>query len=159
MQIWSQKGVRAGLYPVTESSVYWFITFDCDGQLPAQSSEEIKAAATSMVLGWEYGIQECVKNTPADKISRSRFFDKWPLPVPTVQSGCFTLVGDGLHPMTPNLGQVCVLLHLLYSTHVNFDESQCTPSVGVEQIYAGSMTDTNACRAGEIHSLLWVFWT
>lgn len=86
--------------------MYWFIAFDCDGELPAQSSDEIKEAAAALVQGWDHGIEECVKNTPADKISRSRFFDKWPLPTPAVQSGSFTLCGDALHPMTPNLGQV-----------------------------------------------------
>lgn len=109
IQIWSESGVRAGLYPVTKDSVYWFIAFDCDGSLPSQSSEDIKASAAALVQGWEHGIEECVQSTPAEQISRSRFFDKWPLPVPTVKSGSFTLCGDSLHPMTPNLGQVRAL--------------------------------------------------
>lgn len=107
MQIWSENGVRAGLYPVTDKSVYWFVCFDCDGELPAQSCEEIKGSAAALVQGWKHGIEECVRATAADTISRSRFFDKWPLPVPAVRSGSFTLCGDALHPMTPNLGQVC----------------------------------------------------
>ena len=106
MQIWSESGVRAGLYPVTKDSVYWFIAFDCDGNLPSQNMEDIKGSAAALVQGWQHGIEECVRSTPAEQISRARFFDKWPLPVPTVQSGNFTLCGDSLHPMTPNLGQV-----------------------------------------------------
>eukprot|EP00892_Ulva_mutabilis_P008071 jgi/Ulvmu1/5636/UM023_0176.1 len=102
-QIWG-KGSRAGLYPMTESSVYWFVTQDWQGELPDNSPKQVRDEVLALVRGWQGGIEECVEATDAALISRSRLGDRW-VPPSLGSAGSFTLAGDALHPMTPNLGQ------------------------------------------------------
>jgi 2-polyprenyl-6-methoxyphenol hydroxylase-like FAD-dependent oxidoreductase len=105
MQILGQ-GVRAGMYPMSASEVYWFVAFDDDGSHATTTPDESKAHARSMVQGWQHGILACIDGTMSSKISRSRFYDRWPSPLGGLSRGNVTLAGDALHPMTPNLGQV-----------------------------------------------------
>ncbi|KAK9815532.1 hypothetical protein WJX72_005250 [[Myrmecia] bisecta] len=103
-QIWG-TGVRAGMYPVSETEVYWFTVFN-DSEVPVtQTSEQRKQEALQYVRGWSLGVQEAVQNTPADAISRNRIVDRWGTPGLPFGEGAITLVGDAAHPMTPNLGQ------------------------------------------------------
>ena len=91
---------------MSEHSVYWFVAFHDDGRAKAMSPDQHRVDALSMVSGWKHGIEECIDCTPASSISRSRFYDRWPLPLgPRLSQGYITLAGDALHPMTPNLGQ------------------------------------------------------
>lgn len=107
MQVFGE-GIRAGMYPMAGNAVYWFVAFDDDGTPCTLDSEQRKADALSMVDGWQHGIEQCVGATDASRISRSRFCDRLsPLSLlKRVGTGDITLVGDALHPMTPNLGQV-----------------------------------------------------
>lgn len=86
-------------------SVYWFVTQDWDGDLPEISADAIKQEVQDLVRGWEGGIGNCVNATDAASISRSRLGDRW-VPPQLGSAPNFTLAGDALHPMTPNLGQV-----------------------------------------------------
>jgi len=85
--------------------VYWFVTVDTAQQLPAQSQAEMRAAALRLVSGWHHGITQCIEATPEGSISFNRFLDRWPSPVGRVSTAPVTLVGDALHPVTPDLGQ------------------------------------------------------
>lgn len=87
------------------TSVYWFVTQNIDGNLPEMTQQEIKQEAQHIVRGWDGGIQECVAATDMETISRSRLGDRW-APPSLAAAPNFTLAGDALHPMTPNLGQV-----------------------------------------------------
>lgn len=99
---------------MTGSSVYWFVTQNWQGELPEKSPEEIKEEIACVVRGWQGGIAACVEATDAAVISRSRLGDRW-LPPRLGQAQRFTLAGDALHPMTPNLGQVRAFYPLLAS--------------------------------------------
>jgi 2-polyprenyl-6-methoxyphenol hydroxylase-like FAD-dependent oxidoreductase len=112
VQIWG-TGTRAGVYPLTGSDVYWYICFDADDAPSSMSGEEHKADALLRVQGWGSGIVECVAGTQPDKISRNRFYDRSGLhALRTLTRHNATLAGDALHPMTPNLGQVCAMLEV-----------------------------------------------
>jgi 2-polyprenyl-6-methoxyphenol hydroxylase-like FAD-dependent oxidoreductase len=101
------EGVRAGMYPMSDSEVYWFVAFYDDGKPKQPSAAERKRHAQDLVEGWRHGISECIASTPGESISRNRFFDRWPSPVGgRLSKQNITLAGDALHPMTPNLGQV-----------------------------------------------------
>jgi 2-polyprenyl-6-methoxyphenol hydroxylase-like FAD-dependent oxidoreductase len=93
--------------------VYWYICFDADDAPSSMSGEEHKADALLRVQGWGSGIVECVAGTQPDKISRNRFYDRSGLhALRTLTRHNATLAGDALHPMTPNLGQVCAMLEV-----------------------------------------------
>jgi 2-polyprenyl-6-methoxyphenol hydroxylase-like FAD-dependent oxidoreductase len=111
VQIWG-SGQRAGLYPLSDTLVYWFISFNQFAhETPHMSAEEMKRDARRLVQGWHFDIMKCVENTESTGITRSRFFDRWQLPFGGLGTGCVTLAGDAMHPMTPNLGQGgCVAL-------------------------------------------------
>ena len=92
---------------MSSTEVYWFVAFPDDGHAKEMSAAERKQEAQQMVTGWAHGIRDCIAATPAEGISRNRFFDRWPSPFGSRLSGSnITLAGDALHPMTPNLGQV-----------------------------------------------------
>lgn len=112
-QVWG-PGVRAGLYPISSTELYWFVCMyrSKDAAVPP-SPEAFKAEALQAVRGWAGGMEGIIEATPLEDISRSRIVDRWDLPplaphrggVSPVSGPVATLAGDALHPMTPNLGQ------------------------------------------------------
>ncbi|GLI69501.1 hypothetical protein VaNZ11_014135, partial [Volvox africanus] len=106
-QIWG-AGVRAGLYPLTRTSFYWFTCFNADNRAaiqPPASAEGRQLAALASVREWSsaLGIQAAIAATPPEDISWSRICDRWTLGA--FGKSVVTLAGDAAHPMTPNLGQ------------------------------------------------------
>lgn len=85
--------------------MYWFATQDWEGELPDRTAAEVKEEVQDLIRGWQGGIGECIDATDAEGISRSRLGDRW-APPQLGSAPNFTLAGDALHPMTPNLGQV-----------------------------------------------------
>jgi len=129
-QVWG-RGVRAGLYPVSEKEVYWFVCFNAGeselGALSAAGGAARRADALARVAGWPgaLGVEAAVAATAGDDVSFSPIRDRlWAgardlgtlagagRQLPPVlgggspaAGGLVTLAGDALHPMTPNLGQ------------------------------------------------------
>lgn len=144
-QIWS-CGPRFGMYPVSTTELYWFVCFDDDGGDTdhasrmgddSNSSESVRQEALGMVGGWKWDVEEIIAATPLTALKRNRIVDRWDVPpLLSIFSGerrksggnpiVATLVGDALHPMTPNLGQggctaledAVVLAALLKKRHV-----------------------------------------
>ncbi|EFJ46725.1 hypothetical protein VOLCADRAFT_92803, partial [Volvox carteri f. nagariensis] len=106
-QIWG-AGVRAGMYPITRNSVYWFTCYnetERAASQPPASPEDRRRAALESVAGWNpsNGIRTAIAATSPEDITWSRISDRWT--VGAFGRGLVTLVGDAAHPMTPNLGQ------------------------------------------------------
>ena len=59
-----------------------------------------------MVRGWHWGIADTIRQTDEAGISRARITDRWMAPGRPVGAGALSLVGDALHPCTPNLGSL-----------------------------------------------------
>ena len=111
-QLWGQ-GIRSGFYPLTENELYWFVTINTREEAieAGGGPEDFARLAASAVAGWHpsWGMQEIISSTPLETISRGRTGDRWCLG--PWGKGCVTLLGDSMHPMTPNLGQGgCVAL-------------------------------------------------
>lgn len=107
--------MRAGMYPISASEVYWFTVFNIPPDEVPSTDAEGKADALKSVEGWAYGIQEAIERTPAAEVIRSRLgdryvFSKWPA-VGTVEN-CILHVSTRLalqHKPTTMLGSLAVL--------------------------------------------------
>ncbi|KAL3131346.1 hypothetical protein ABBQ38_000632 [Trebouxia sp. C0009 RCD-2024] len=103
-QTWG-AGVRAGMYPISDTELYWFTVFNAPEDASFVSSKDRQADALRFLPGWKGGIYEAVEHTDPDTITRSKLTDRWPPIGKGLSKGAVTLAGDALHPMTPNLGQ------------------------------------------------------
>ncbi|KAF6258828.1 hypothetical protein COO60DRAFT_1638915 [Scenedesmus sp. NREL 46B-D3] len=101
-------GVRAGMYPLTDRDLYWFICFNADEGLAAPAdSAGFVSEALSQVAGWSWGIREAVASTDRDTISRARIRDRCgrraarqastaACPTPNLGQGGCTALEDGV---------------------------------------------------------------
>ncbi|KAL4852987.1 Monooxygenase 2 [Chlorella vulgaris] len=104
-QVWG-PAARAGLYPVSDTELYWFVCFNAAADAPTSTSPAAwQQEALGVVQGWAWGLPEVVQATPLQDLSRSRLLDRWDRIPASSGSSSITLAGDSLHPMTPNLGQ------------------------------------------------------
>ena len=67
-------------------------------------SAAAKADAMAIVRGWQWGVADVIQQTDTAGISYAKIRDRWMVPGRSVGAGALTLVGDALHPCTPNLG-------------------------------------------------------
>ncbi|GLJ59380.1 hypothetical protein SUGI_1506360 [Cryptomeria japonica] len=109
-QVWD-RGLRAGFIPCTDKQVYWFLTRRSQLQDANISgdAEKIRHATLDMIHDFPKPFAELVKASPAESISyadmKVRLVWPWMKLLPGKANGSVTLVGDALHPMTPDLGQ------------------------------------------------------
>ena len=78
---------------------------------PLKDPAACKADALEVVRGWHWGIADTIRQTEEAGISRARITDRWMAPGRPVGAGALSLVGDALHPCTPNLGSLSSLVH------------------------------------------------
>ena len=100
------KGKRFGLGPVGMNRIGWWAS----ANEPAQPGDHVESHAPDQVhelltlfAGWYGPVLELIAGTPDKSIVRTAAFDhpatrKW-------GQGRVTLLGDAVHPTTPNLGQ------------------------------------------------------
>ena len=111
--IWSERGVRVGISTISDTECFWFTMLACPEEAKMETPEKRKADALASVAGFCAHIQEAIRHTPAECISRSRIVDRWMRADRSVGQGCITVMGDALHPMTPSLGQGgCIALEV-----------------------------------------------
>mmetsp|Transcript_8187 Transcript_8187/g.16416 ORF Transcript_8187/g.16416 Transcript_8187/m.16416 type:complete len:460 (+) Transcript_8187:21-1400(+) len=108
------SGVRAGVYPVSEKELYWYVCFDDnENKSSSMQGEEILQEArmvleTSSQTWMSSVVWNAISRTPTDRVSRSRLGDRWDIFDAFSSNAArvpIALAGDALHPMTPNLGQ------------------------------------------------------
>ena len=87
------RGQRFGIGPVGQGRLGWWATANnpCDDDL------------LSMFSGWYAPVPQLIEATPPSSISKTGAFDR--PPTPKWGEGRLTLLGDAIHPTTPNLGQ------------------------------------------------------
>jgi len=93
---------RFRVIPISESQLYWFAV----QQRPVNHidpAETRKATLLNVFKGWSHSIPNMIKHTPTHAILYHPLIDR--PPISRWNHGAVTLLGDSVHPTTPNLGQ------------------------------------------------------
>lgn len=61
--------------------------------------------------GWTPEVFEVLDATPAASVEQRDLYDRWPEFFRSWAQGNVVLMGDAVHPMMPNLGQVLSVFH------------------------------------------------
>jgi 2-polyprenyl-6-methoxyphenol hydroxylase-like FAD-dependent oxidoreductase len=104
------SGQRFGIGPLGAGKVGWWASANKsllkDRKPEHGSSEEHesnRAELLSLFGDWCEPVRDLIRATPANGLVRNAVTDRQP--VEKWGQGCVTLLGDAIHPMTPNLGQ------------------------------------------------------
>lgn len=87
------RGKRFGIGPIGLERTGWWATVNDN------STDDL----TELFAGWYRPVLELIETTPPLSILKTGAFDR--LPVRNWGSGRLTMIGDAIHPTTPNLGQ------------------------------------------------------
>ena len=96
------RGVRFGLVPIGGGRLYWFVS-ESRAEPEAPLIPGQKSHLARLVQGWHEPIEAAIAGTSADAISGTAIY--WRKPTRTWGRGRITLLGDAVHPMTPDLSQ------------------------------------------------------
>lgn len=96
------EGRRFGIGPVGLGRTGWWATAN-EPEAVHESADEHGPKLSRMFEGWCAPVRELIEATPSETILRNAAYDRpasarWGV-------GRVTLLGDAVHPMTPNLGQ------------------------------------------------------
>lgn len=96
------RGQRFGVGPVGLGRTGWWATAN-EPEAAAESASEHAPKLLRLFEGWCAPVRELIEATPSETILRNAAYDR-----PAAArwgAGRATLLGDAVHPMTPNLGQ------------------------------------------------------
>jgi len=97
------RGAQVGLVHCGPGRVYWFATVNAPAGTPTPDPATLKAEAMKQFAGWYSPIPAVVAATEPAAIMKNDIIDRpptWPW-----GRGRATLLGDAIHPTTPNMGQ------------------------------------------------------
>jgi 2-polyprenyl-6-methoxyphenol hydroxylase-like FAD-dependent oxidoreductase len=95
-------GTQVGLFHCGPGRVYWFATRNASAR-PAEPPDGQRGEVLRALFGWPAVIRAAVEATPESAVLCNEVVDRppvWPW-----GAGRVTLLGDAVHPTTPNLGQ------------------------------------------------------
>lgn len=97
---WWGRGKRFGIATLTHDRAYWFAVHNA----PADQRPVDKHATVTMLFeGWADPVSEIIASTPPERLIHSDIVDRPPTNI--WSKGRIGLIGDAVHPTTPNLGQ------------------------------------------------------
>jgi 2-polyprenyl-6-methoxyphenol hydroxylase-like FAD-dependent oxidoreductase len=99
-ETWGQ-GARFGLGPTSRERVIWYATWNAAER--REDEDDTSARLRDIFGGWHDPIPAIIKATPHTTIIRNDIYDCWP--TRTWGRGRVALLGDAIHPMTPDLAQ------------------------------------------------------
>ena len=94
------KGQRVGIVPIKDGVYGWWATCN-EAYMQDDKPETTKEKLNRLFGDWHYPIADFINNT--EHILKNSLIDRKPQKGWT--KGNVTLIGDGAHPTTPNLGQ------------------------------------------------------
>ena len=105
------RGQRFGIGPLGASRVGWWATANGAAKLSPSRDKSIESEdglrereeLLRLFDGWSDPVIELIRETPLTSLVRNAVFDR--RSVSKWGDGSMTLIGDAIHPITPNLGQ------------------------------------------------------
>ena len=100
IETWGQ-GARFGFAPTRGDRIIWYASWNT----PAGGEHDggLRAHLLALFGDWHDPIPAVIEATPEDTIVRNDIYDRWP--ARTWTRGRVALIGDAIHPMTPDLAQ------------------------------------------------------
>jgi 2-polyprenyl-6-methoxyphenol hydroxylase-like FAD-dependent oxidoreductase len=95
-------GLRFGIVPLSEQSIYWFAVKDSD-KVENHWVHKTNTELADMFSGFHKPVSEIIRNTPVESIFWNNLTDLKPIKKFAFQN--VLLLGDAAHATTPNLGQ------------------------------------------------------
>jgi 2-polyprenyl-6-methoxyphenol hydroxylase-like FAD-dependent oxidoreductase len=100
IETWGQ-GARFGLGPTSGDRVIWYAMWNAPAG--AHDAGDTTARLRELYGGWHEPIPAIIDATPAAAMIRNDIYDR--RPARTWSQGRVALIGDAIHPMTPDLAQ------------------------------------------------------
>ena len=100
IETWGQ-GARFGLGPTSGERVIWYAMWNAPAG--AHDAGDTAARLRELFSGWHEPIPAVIDATPQAAVIRSDIYDR--RPARTWSRGRVALIGDAIHPMTPDLAQ------------------------------------------------------
>jgi 2-polyprenyl-6-methoxyphenol hydroxylase-like FAD-dependent oxidoreductase len=94
------RGCRFGLGPTGGERLTWYATWNA---APGSGAGGHREHLLGLFGDWHEPIRRVIEVTPGDAIVRTEIYDRWP--ARTWARGRVAMIGDAIHPMTPDLGQ------------------------------------------------------
>ncbi|KAJ9703938.1 hypothetical protein PVL29_005284 [Vitis rotundifolia] len=103
-------GIRAGMVPLNDKEIYWFLTFKSTpkDEAMARDPEQIqKQVIENFAKDFPPIYAEVVRHCDLSTLTWAPLLMRlpWHLIFGNVSKGTMTVAGDAMHPMTPDLGQ------------------------------------------------------
>jgi 2-polyprenyl-6-methoxyphenol hydroxylase-like FAD-dependent oxidoreductase len=95
------RGARFGLGPTGGDRIIWYATWNTTAG--GQDTGDTAARLTEIFGTWHHPIPAIIDATPQTALIRNDIYDR--LPTRTWSRGRVALLGDAIHPMTPDLAQ------------------------------------------------------
>ncbi|CBI37629.3 hypothetical protein VitviT2T_005833 [Vitis vinifera] len=102
--------IRAGMVPLNDKEIYWFLTFKStlQGEAMARDPEQIqRQVIENFAKNFPPTYAEVVRHCDLSTLTWAPLLMRlpWHLIFGNVSKGTMTVAGDAMHPMTPDLGQ------------------------------------------------------
>ncbi|HWP52798.1 MAG TPA: FAD-dependent monooxygenase [Pyrinomonadaceae bacterium] len=97
------KGKRFGIGPLGFDKVGWWVSVNNNSPNAEVNDLSPREELLQLFDGWCEPVPELIRATPLSSLIRNPIFDR--KPVRKWGEGLVTLMGDAVHPLTPNLGQ------------------------------------------------------
>jgi 2-polyprenyl-6-methoxyphenol hydroxylase-like FAD-dependent oxidoreductase len=97
------SGKRFGIGPLGFDKVGWWVSINKNSPNADAHDMSPREELLQLFAGWCEPVSELIRGTPLSSLIRNPVFDR--KPVRKWGEGSVTLMGDAIHPLTPNLGQ------------------------------------------------------
>jgi FAD-dependent urate hydroxylase len=147
---WWGRGKRFGIATLPHDRAYWFGVYNAPAD---QHSLRNRSSLTAMFQGWADPVTEIITNASPESLIYGDIIDR--PPTNTWSKGRIGLIGDAVHPTTPNLGQGgCMAIEdsvaLARAMAINGDPAAAFAAFRAERYTRTSTITNESWRLGKV---------